>query len=103
MHAICTALLSNFQRAYDPCVANKQINGKQCTIVLYVDDSKISHVEEEIVNNVIKELENTFGDMVVTRGQRHNFMGMDFELKNNGEVTILTRDYLEECIDTFGE
>jgi len=29
---------------YDPCVANKIINGKQCTIVWYVDDNKISHI-----------------------------------------------------------
>ena len=26
---------------YDPCVANKMINGKQCTIIWYVDDLKI--------------------------------------------------------------
>ena len=29
---------------YDLCVANKDINGKQCTIVWHVDDNKISHV-----------------------------------------------------------
>lgn len=28
---------------YDKCVANKTINGKQCTIAFYVDDNKISH------------------------------------------------------------
>ena len=28
---------------YDNCVANKMINGKQCTIVWHVDDLKISH------------------------------------------------------------
>ena len=28
---------------YDWCVANKQINGQQCTLVWYVDDMKISH------------------------------------------------------------
>ena len=30
---------------YDTCVANKMINGKQYTIVWYVDDLKVSHVE----------------------------------------------------------
>ena len=29
---------------YDPCVANKMINNKQCTIVWYVDNNKISHM-----------------------------------------------------------
>jgi len=29
---------------YDPCVANSQVKGKQCTVVWYVDNNKISHV-----------------------------------------------------------
>lgn len=28
---------------YDPCVANMTIRGKQCTVVWYVEDTKISH------------------------------------------------------------
>jgi len=31
---------------YDPCVANKMVNRKQCTIIWHVDDLKISHVEK---------------------------------------------------------
>jgi len=31
---------------YDQCMANKTINGKQCTIIWHVDDLKISHVEK---------------------------------------------------------
>ena len=30
---------------YDCCVANKTVNGKQCTILWHVDDLKISHVD----------------------------------------------------------
>jgi hypothetical protein len=30
---------------YDWCVANKMIDGKQCTIVWHVDDPKISYVD----------------------------------------------------------
>ena len=28
---------------YDPCVANKMIDGEQMTIIWYVDDLKASH------------------------------------------------------------
>ena len=35
--------------SYDQCVENKMINGKQCTIVWYVDDNKLSHVDPNIV------------------------------------------------------
>lgn len=39
---------------YNPCVSNVKINGKQCTIVWYVDDNKVSHVDPSVVSNVIK-------------------------------------------------
>ena len=38
---------------YDLYVANKIINGKQCTIVWYVDDNKISHEDPAIVDTII--------------------------------------------------
>jgi hypothetical protein len=34
---------------YDWCVANKMMNGKQCTILWHVDDLKISHVDPNAV------------------------------------------------------
>ena len=46
---------------YDPCVANKVINGNQCTICWYVDDTKISHVDSTVVDQVIKSIEDQFG------------------------------------------
>ena len=49
------------------------------------------------------ELEKEFGNMSITKGNKHNFVGMDFELMENGEIEIIMRDYLEECIATFGE
>ena len=42
---------------YNPCVANKMVNGKQCTVVWHVDDLKISHVESAVVDMVMTELE----------------------------------------------
>ena len=47
---------------YDCCVANKTINGHQCSIVWYVDDVKVLHVQQEIIKDVITELEKEFGD-----------------------------------------
>jgi Reverse transcriptase (RNA-dependent DNA polymerase). len=41
---------------YDMCVANAEINGKQCTITWYVDDTKISHVDPRVVDDIIKKL-----------------------------------------------
>jgi len=46
---------------YDTCVANKQINGKKCTIIWHVDDLKISHMDKKVVNVIITCLGNKFG------------------------------------------
>ena len=44
---------------YDICVANKLFNGKQCTRLWYMDDNKVSHIEAEVVEDSINDLENT--------------------------------------------
>jgi Reverse transcriptase (RNA-dependent DNA polymerase) len=46
---------------YDQCVANKEIDGKQCTIIWHVDDLKISHCNCKVVSGVIRRLSEVFG------------------------------------------
>ena len=57
---------------YDRCVANKMINGKQCTIVWYVDDVKVSHVDETVVSDITKYTQKEFGNLTITRGKNIN-------------------------------
>ena len=58
---------------YDWCIANKDIDGKQCTIVWHVDDLKISHVNSRVVDEIITSLNAEYGkvgEMTVRRGKR---------------------------------
>jgi len=88
---------------YDLCVANSQIKGKQCTIAWYVDDNKISHVDDTVVTGIIEKIEAKFGKMTVTRGKHHVFLGMDITFNDNdGTVTILMKEYLKEAIADSG-
>jgi hypothetical protein len=50
---------------YDSCVANKIINGHQCTITWHVDDLKISHKDPAVTTEIIDYLESIFGEMTV--------------------------------------
>ena len=36
------------------------------------------------------------------RGNKHTYLGMDFEIKNQ-KVVMTMADFLNECIDSFGE
>ena len=43
----------------------------------YVDDTKISHKDDKVVQDVINALENKFGVMIKSYGAEHNFWGMN--------------------------
>jgi len=87
---------------YDLCVANTTIKGKQCTICWYVDDNKISHEDQEVVDSVIKKIETKFGSMSKTLGDEHEFLGMDIQFKNK-KVTVGMKKHALKVINSFGE
>jgi hypothetical protein len=87
---------------YDFCVANATIEGSQCTIGWFVDDTKISHANPDVVTNIINQLESKFGKMKVTRGNTHKFLGMDIVYLGDGTATIHMPSYITEAIDESG-
>ena len=54
---------------YDVCVANKAINAKQCTITWYVDDLKISHVDQAVVEDIVKHINDKFSGLIVKKAK----------------------------------
>ena len=79
---------------YDRCVANKEINGKQCTIVWYVDDNKVSHVDLQVVTDVIDLMKSHFRELTVTRGKKHRFLGMNIEINKDRKIGIEMKEQL---------
>jgi hypothetical protein len=88
---------------YDRCVANMIIDGSQCTILWYVDDNKLSHMSENVVTSVIDHIKKHFGDLVISRGKEHKFLGMNITFNDNGSLEIEMKKYIEEAIESFGE
>ena len=86
---------------YDKCFANKMINGKQYTIVFYIDDNKISHADENAVTNIIETLSSYFGELTESRGNNHDNLGMYIELKNR-KVHVGMKDQMLEAIEWGG-
>jgi Reverse transcriptase (RNA-dependent DNA polymerase) len=83
---------------YDFCVANATIEGSQCTIGWFVDDTKISHINPEVVTSIITLLEDRFGKMSVTRGVSHKFLGMNITYLSDGTATVHMPSYIHEAI-----
>ena len=51
------------------------VNDKQCTLVWYVDDNKLSLYGSEITRGFNQRLDNYFEELVVTGGKKHTFFG----------------------------
>jgi hypothetical protein len=100
------------QPLYDLCVANKIIDGKQCTIAWHVDDLKISHVDPNAVTSIIGLLDDTYGQEIVegkraavtfTRGKLHDYLGMLLDYSEPSMVKIAIKAYVSKILDEMPE
>ena len=83
---------------YDSCIANKYVDGQQCTITWHVDDLKISHVDEQVVRLVIQKIQDTFGqhsELSMHIGKRHDYLGMILDFTTPGILEINMSDCIQ--------
>jgi hypothetical protein len=86
---------------YDWCVANKTIQGKQCTILWHVDDIKVSHVESSVVDNMLELFKAEYGKeapLTITRGKVHEYLGMTIDYSVVGKVQITMIPYIQNML-----
>jgi Reverse transcriptase (RNA-dependent DNA polymerase) len=91
---------------YDRCVANKIVNGKQCTILWHVDDLKISHVDQQVLEDILDSLNRRFGKeqpLTVTRGAVHDYLGMTIDYSKKGEVQFSMVDFIDGILSDVPE
>jgi hypothetical protein len=86
---------------YDMCVANKMINDKQCTIGYYVDDNIATHVEDDVLSDIIEVVKTEVGAITVSRGNTHNFLGMNITFNDDGTLSIRMAEYIAETLREF--
>jgi Reverse transcriptase (RNA-dependent DNA polymerase) len=94
---------------YDPCVANRQVNGKQQTVCWHVDDCKLSHVDPKVNDAFIEVLREQYesifedgtGQMKVSRGKIHKYLGMTIDFTVKGQCKVTMFDYIDEIIKMF--
>jgi Reverse transcriptase (RNA-dependent DNA polymerase) len=88
---------------YDPCVANKTVNGKQQTIRYHVDDVMSSHVNKKVNDDFAIWLQEMYGEhspVTIKRGDKHDYLGMIFEFKD-GAVSIDMTSYVKDMLNDF--
>ena len=116
---------------YDPCVGNKMVttetvvpvidkkgriirnkNGskkmckvkeeKQITVIWHVDDLMMSCEENFELTKFSCYLANIYGTkLAVHLGNKHDYLGMDFEFMDNRSLEVSMFQYLDSIIDEF--
>jgi hypothetical protein len=92
---------------YDPCVANKIINGLQMTICWHVDDLFIGHKDPAVVASLLNWLARRYDTddkkLNTTRGYFHDYLGMNIDFSTSGEVSFEMTKYIDKIITAFPE
>ena len=91
---------------YDPCVANRMINGSQHTITWHVDDLKSSHVNPAVNDKFHQWLEQQYGDPKIgqvksVRGKKHDYLVMTLDYTTPGQIKIDMTKYINEMVEDF--
>ena len=89
---------------YDPCIANKTVNGKQQTIRFHVDDLLSSHVDPKVNDAFYKWMNDTYGSIkavTCTIGDKHTYLGMTLDFSKKGKVKIRMDEYVQRMLDDF--
>ena len=86
---------------YDIFVANRIVEGTQCTLEWYVDDNKLSHKNPSVILDIIKKLKKTIVYLSVVRGDKHTLLRVNIEIKDK-IVQFDMVEQLGECITMFG-
>ena len=91
---------------YDPCVANKIVDGAELTVVWYVGNTKVSHIDGELVTRMAAWLKKTYerllkegsGAMKLNRVMIHEYLGMILYYSTRGEVKITMYNYICDIV-----
>ncbi|KAI2506113.1 Reverse transcriptase (RNA-dependent DNA polymerase) [Fragilaria crotonensis] len=91
---------------YDPCVANRTVNGKQHTVTWHVDDLKSSHVDPKVNDEFLEWLKKKYasdkiGEVKAVRGHRHDYLAMVLDYSSPGVLKLDMTKYVKTMVEDF--
>ena len=78
------------------------MNGEHITVQFHVDDLKVLHKEQAVLEDFLKDLRDEFGqeyDLTKNKGLVHEYLGITIDYSIPRKVVITMFDYLEDVID----
>ena len=88
--------------SYDPCVANKMVNGSQTTVTSHVDDLNISHKDSLEVTKFLHHFGQIYGErMTVHRSKVHEYLCMDLDFSTANTLKIGMIKYIKKIQNIY--
>ena len=90
------------QNEYDWCIVNKMVSGKQCTVTWYVNNMKMSHETQQVLEDLLMLLNNELGKeapLTVTQGKIHDYLGIVIYYTVPVKVKFMMQDFIQEVLD----
>ena len=87
---------------YDSCIVNKVIDDKQCTIIWHIDDMKLSHVKQSVLEDIASKLNSKYGQvllLVIHHGKVHDYLRMTIDYSEDRKVKFMMCDYIDSVLD----
>ena len=66
------------------------INENQCTIGWFVDDNKVSHMDDNVNSMIADKIKEKFEKLSRTTGKKHSSFGMDIKFIGGKKVAVST-------------
>ena len=89
------------QNKYDMYISNKMVNSKQLTVQFQVDDLKVLHKDQAVLDDFLDKLRSEFGQIdKLTENRRlvYEYLGTTINYLIAGTVICTVFDYLEDTI-----
>ena len=83
---------------------NKVIIGNKCTVLWHVDNLKISHINKDVVLEIINLLEKEFrkeAPLTKNRGKVHKYLGITIDFLTPGKVIFSMLVYVQHILDAL--
>ena len=84
------------QNEYDICTFNKMVNGEQVTVQFHVDDLKVSHKDQAVLDNFLNDLKSEFGqedELTENKGLVHKYLGITIDY-------LIAAKWCSQCLIT---
>lgn len=87
----------------DPCVYNRMQDGKQVTVLVYVDDLLVTGADDKALEQFTKEFKKHHPRVTEKTGAKIDYLGMRLDACKDGEIAVVMQGYTEKAANTWNK